>query len=177
MKMSTRDMTNAGLLVAMSVILTRFASFMLAGNTIRVSFGTIPIYVAGLLFGPFLGGTVGAVADLVGYLFNSFGSAFIPHIFLASVMRGIVPPLVVRAIGNNGRNWHAKVLAAIIGTEIVSGAILTTWGLAWIRQMPFMVLLPPRLIALAVQIPLYSAATYALTVALRSFRASHQVGR
>ena len=177
MKLNTRVLTNAGLLVAMSIVLTRFASLMLAGNTIRISLGTIPIYLAGLLFGPLVGGLVGGTADMAGYLFNSFGAAFIPQIFLASVMRGVIPPLVIRAVGNNG-NRHVKLLTAIVCAELVSGAGLTTWGLAWMQQLSFFVVLPPRIIALLVQIPIYTMATYVLMVALRSSRAvTQQVGR
>jgi hypothetical protein len=114
---------------------------------------------------------------MAGYLFNSFGAAFIPQIFLASVMRGVIPPLVIRAVGNNG-NWHVKILTAIVCAELVSGAGLTTWGLAWIQQLSFFVVLPPRIVALFVQIPIYTMATYVLMVALRSSRAaSQQVGR
>jgi ECF transporter S component (folate family) len=176
MKLNTRQLTNAALLVAVSIILTRLGALMVT-NTIRLSFGNIPIYMAGLFFGPAVGGLVGAVADLVGYLVNPFGAAFSPHIFLAAVMRGIVPPLVVRAIGHNGRNWHLKIVAAIIGAELVSGIYLTTVGLSWLYGTPFLALLPPRLIALCVQVPVYSAFTYALTVKLRYYVTACQVGK
>lgn len=160
----------------MSIVLTRFASFMVAAGTIRLSFGTIPIYVAGILFGPSVGGLVGGVADLVGYLFNSFGAAFIPQLFLASVLRGVIPPLVIRLFGEHTGLWQLKILVAILIAEIFCGAILTTWGLAWIQGLPFLTVLVPRLVAMVVQIPLYTLATYVLTVALRSLRLQHHEG-
>ncbi|MBS4023870.1 MAG: folate family ECF transporter S component [Dethiobacter sp.] len=177
MKLKTRQVIHAGLLVAISVVLTRFASFMLAGNTIRVTFGTIPIYIAGLLFGPAVGGLVGGVSDFLGVTINNFGSIPAPHLLLASVARGVIPPLVVRVLGNNDRNMHIKVVAAIVMTELVSGLWLTTWGLAWINNVPFMVLLPTRAIALVIQIPVYSMFTYAMIAKLRFYVTLHQVGR
>ncbi|HAA37427.1 MAG TPA: hypothetical protein DCE00_00990 [Firmicutes bacterium] len=167
-KLTTRDLTSAGLLVAMSIALTRFAAVQIVSGTIRLSLGNIPIYVAGLLFGPTIGGLVGGVADLSGYLVNPFGAAFMPQITLAAVMRGVIPPLVVRLLGGKTRFWQLKIFAAIIATEIVAGAGLTTWGLAWLRDAPFLVVLTPRLFAMAVQIPIYAMATYVLTVALRA---------
>jgi ECF transporter S component (folate family) len=176
MKLNTRQLTHAALLVAVSIILTRLGAVMVT-QTIRLSFGHIPIYMGGLLFGPLTGGMVGAVADLLGYLINSFGGAFVPQIFLASVMRGIVPPLVLRLVGNNDRNWHLKVVAAIIGAELVSGVFLTTWGLSWLFGTPFLALLPARLVALAVQIPVYAACTYILTAKLRYYATACQAGK
>jgi riboflavin transporter len=167
-KLDARQLTHAGVLVAVSIILTRFAGLMVM-NTIRLSFGNIPIYMAGLLLGPVVGGLVGGVADLVGFIINPFGAAFVPHIFLASVMRGIIPPLVVLLLGNNGRNWLVKVIAAVLGAELVSGIFLTTWGLSWLWGTPFAVILPARIIALAVQIPVYTTLTYALTAKLRYY--------
>jgi len=83
----------------------------------------------------------------------------------------------VRALGNNGNNWPVKVVAAIIGAELVSGVVLTTMGLSWLLGKEFMVILPPRLIALAVQIPVYSAFTFALTVKLRYYVTVFHSGR
>lgn len=176
MKLEIRHLTHAGLLAALSIILTRLAAVMVL-NTIRLSFGTIPIYMAGLLFGPSIGGLVGAVADLVGFLINPFGATFVPHIFLASVMRGIIPPLVVRAIGNNGNNWLPKVVVSILVAELVSGIFLTTWGLSWLLGQEFFVILPPRIIALVVQVPVYAFFTFALTSKLRYYVTAYHAGR
>ncbi|NLZ92659.1 MAG: folate family ECF transporter S component [Firmicutes bacterium] len=177
MKLRTRDLTNAGLFVAMSIALSRFAAVQVMSNTIRLSFGNIPIYVAGLLFGPAIGGLVGGVADLAGYLVNPFGAAFIPQITLAAILRGVIPPLVVRLFGAKDSFWQLKIFLAIIATEIVSGAFLTTWGLSWLNQTPFMAVLTPRLVALALQIPVYTIATYVLIVPLRAFRAQRSAGK
>lgn len=169
-----RILAGAGLLVAMNVILSRFFAFQIAGDTIRISLGNIPLYVAGIVFGPKIGGTVGAAADLLGYAINSFGYAFNFFIFLASVFRGLVPGLVFQLMGNNGRKPYFKVSAAIILAEIASGVFLTTYGLAWQQKLPFLTVLGPRLASIAVQIPVYIIITSLLVQTLRAFRASRQ---
>ncbi|MCW3489160.1 folate family ECF transporter S component [Dethiobacter alkaliphilus] len=166
MRLNIRQVIYAGLLIAISIILERLGAVMV-GNSIRLSFGNVPIYIGGILLGPVAGGAVGAVSDLLGYLINSFGGAFIPQIFLASVMRGVIPGLVFFKM--KGTNLHVKVLVAIILTEFVAGVILTTWGLSWLFDTPFMVLLPPRLVALVVQVPVYAIVTITLAERLRGF--------
>jgi riboflavin transporter len=150
---------------------------IMIGNFVRLSFGTIPIYIAGLMFGPLVGGLVGGVADGLGFIVNSFGGAFIPHIFAASVVRGIIPPLVVRAMGNNGRNWMLKVSLAVILTELVASVLLTTWGLSWAFQAPFAAFLLRRLPTLPIQLFVFCSLTYVFTVKLRSFATAYHVSK
>lgn len=175
MKLNIRQMTHAGLLVAVSIILMRLGAVMV-GQSIRLSFGNIPIYMAGMFFGPLVGGLVGALSDILGYLINSFGAAYAPHILLASIVRGVLPGLTIYLAGN-GRNWYAKVFGAILLTEVIAGLLLTTWGLSWLFNTPFLVLLPGRLVAFAVQVPVYTIVTYMLTVKLRYVVTAYQAGK
>jgi riboflavin transporter len=175
MKLNVRQITNSALLIGLSIVFTRLVATVMVGNFVRLSFGSIPIYIAGLMFGPLVGGLVGGVADGLGFFVNSFGGAFIPHIFAASIVRGIIPPLVVRIAGNNGRNWMLKVSVAIILTELVASVLLTTWGLSWAFQTPFAAFLLRRLPALPVQLFVNCSLTYMFTVKLRSFVSAYHV--
>lgn len=172
MKLQVREITNAGLLTALSIVFTRLVAVIMIGNFVRLSFGTIPIYIAGLMFGPVVGGLVGGVADGLGYFVNNFGGAFIPHIFLASVVRGIIPPMVISALGNNSKNWAVKVTVAVVLTELVASVWLTTWGLSWAMQTPFVAFLIRRLPTLPLQLVIFSSLTYMFTVKLRYYVAS-----
>ncbi|MBN2898309.1 MAG: folate family ECF transporter S component, partial [Clostridia bacterium] len=74
--MSTSVLVKAGLLAALSIVFTRVFSFMipLAGlPALRIGFGTLPITISGILFGPLVGGLVGMVSDLVGFMINPMG--------------------------------------------------------------------------------------------------------
>jgi ECF transporter S component (folate family) len=177
MKLNVREITNAGLLTALSIVFTRLVAVIMIGSFVRLTFGTIPIYVAGLLFGPVVGGLVGGVADGLGFFVNSFGGAFIPHIFLASILRGVIPPLVVKVLGNNDRNWMFKVIGAIVVTELIASVWLTTAGLSWAFQTPFMANLMMRLPTLPIQLFIYCSLTYMFTVKLRSFASAYHVSK
>ena len=93
-RLSTKTLTQAGFLTAISIVLTRFVSVMipLAGGlpTLRLGFGELPIIMSGLLFGPFVGGMVGLIADLIGAWAFPQGP-FFPGFTLSSMLWGILP--------------------------------------------------------------------------------------
>ena len=62
---NTKVLTVSALLVAMSIVLGKMLAFNI-GNSIRISFENLPLLMAGIFFGPFVGGAVAACADIVG---------------------------------------------------------------------------------------------------------------
>ena len=95
MKISSRIITNIGLLIALSIILTRIASIRIAIGGIegvRIGFGGLPIILGGIMFGPLAGGIVGGVSDILGYIVNPIG-AYMPHFTLSSALTGIITVL------------------------------------------------------------------------------------
>ncbi len=71
-KMATRTIAYSALLAALSVVLARLFSLM-PEESARFSIEAIPIYLAGMLFGPVAGAMVGFCADFVGCLFSPYG--------------------------------------------------------------------------------------------------------
>lgn len=71
-EMSTRTVAFCALLAAISVVLARLIIPM-PNATTRFSIEAVPIFMAGMMFGPVAGGLVGFVADLVGCLFSGYG--------------------------------------------------------------------------------------------------------
>ena len=71
-QMATRTLASCALLAALSVVLARLVVPMPNAFT-RFSIEAVPIYLAGMLFGPMAGGMVGFSADLVGCLFSGYG--------------------------------------------------------------------------------------------------------
>ena len=88
-----RSMVICAMLTALSVLLTRFVSPQI-GDAMRFSFGTIPIMLSGILFGPVYGFVVGVAADLVGFLINPMGSSFIIGLTVCSGLLGVVPAVL-----------------------------------------------------------------------------------
>ena len=92
----TKVLVMGAMFTALSVILTRLFSFILPIGglpTIRIGFGSIPITLSGILFGPVIGGLVGLGADVIGVMVNPQG-AFHPGFTLSSVLQGVIPALV-----------------------------------------------------------------------------------
>lgn len=69
---TTRTLAYCALLAALSVVLARLIGLMPDAGS-RFSIEAVPIFLAGMLFGPVPGALVGFVADLVGCLFSAFG--------------------------------------------------------------------------------------------------------
>ena len=70
--MTTKTLTYCAMLAALSVVLARLAGLM-PNEFTRFSIEAVPIFLAGLFFGPIAGGCVGFAADFVGCLFSPYG--------------------------------------------------------------------------------------------------------
>ena len=70
--MTTRTLVTCALLCAISVVLARLLIPM-PNATTRFSIEAVPIFLAGMLFGPLPGALVGFAADLIGCLFSGYG--------------------------------------------------------------------------------------------------------
>ena len=96
-KMATRTLVYCAVLAALSVVLARLSSLMPDEST-RFSLEAIPIFIAGMLFGPLAGGMVGFVADFVGCLFSPYG--YNPLFCL--------PPILYGVFAGIFRHWLGK---------------------------------------------------------------------
>lgn len=95
--MTTKTMTCCALLAALSVVLARLFG-MMPDETSRFSIEAVPIFLAGMLFGPIPGALVGFTADFVGCLFSPFG--YNP-IFC-------IPPILYGLFGGICQNFLSK---------------------------------------------------------------------
>ena len=85
-RMATKTLAGCALLAALSVVLARWIVPMPNAFT-RFSIEAVPIYLAGMLFGPMAGGLVGFVADLVGCLFSGYG--YNPLLCVPPILYGV----------------------------------------------------------------------------------------
>lgn len=84
--MTTKTLAYCALLAALSVVLARLIIPMPDEST-RFSIEAVPIYMAGMLFGPLAGGLVGFAADFVGCMFSGYG--FNPLFCLPPILYGV----------------------------------------------------------------------------------------
>ena len=161
MQISARKISFISLFIAMSIVLTRIASIRIAiGGVegIRVGFGKLPIILGSLMFGPFYGGIIGALSDMVGYIIQPMGP-YMPHFTIISGLAGILPTYLFRFLGEN--EYHITKMAISIGITIVlTDLILVPYSLHYIFEIPWQVLIIPRLISVPVTIFLYTYITH-----------------
>lgn len=84
--MTTKALAYCALLAALSVVLARLIIPM-PNVTTRFSIEAVPIYLAGMLFGPMAGALVGFSSDLVGCLFSGYG--YNPLFCLPPILYGV----------------------------------------------------------------------------------------
>jgi len=86
-KKSLLSLTYAAMLIAVGVILG-FLKLPL-NPFVEIRFQTIPVAVSGFLLGPFYGGAVGALTDILSYIVHPTGE-FFPGFTLSSALTGII---------------------------------------------------------------------------------------
>jgi ECF transporter S component (folate family) len=148
-KINTKTLILMALFAAISIVLARFMVVWLT-NSVRISFGNIPIILASLLLGPVAGGLTGAVADIVGAtLFSGLG--WYPPITIPVVLTGIIPGLLKQVFLKEITIW--RVYAVILLSNIITSIGLTTWLLSGLYGTGYLELLVLRApVSLAVTI-------------------------
>lgn len=97
-----------GLLTAFSVVLGAYLSFPLTLGGVYIknfSFNTLPVQLAGFLYGPAAGFATGAASDILKWILNSKG-AYLPVYTFSMGMMGFAPAFIVQIfliIGNKKR--------------------------------------------------------------------------
>ena len=74
---STRNMVIMAALIALQIILARYLSIQ-ASETLRISFETVPLALAGMWLGPVGGVFVALVSDILGTIISGYGIWFPP---------------------------------------------------------------------------------------------------
>ena len=139
-KLNTITLILMALFASISIVLTRFMVIWLT-NSVRISFGNIPVILASLLFGPLAGGFTGAVADIVGAaLFSGLG--WYPPLTLPVVLAGIIPSLLKPIFLKKVTIW--RIYIVVLLTNILISMGLTTWLLSGLYGTGFFQLLAVR---------------------------------
>lgn len=124
---STRNLAMMAALIAMQIILARFLSIQ-ASDTLRVSFESVPVILAGMWLGPLSGALVALVADILGTILSGYGVWF-PLIALGPVSVGVLCGLGTKYAFKSDLTasrdlW--KVLALVIVTGILNSFVIGT---------------------------------------------------
>lgn len=127
-RISTSVLVKASLLATISIVLTRFLSPMiLLGGipALRIGFGSIPLIMSGMMFGPVIGAITGVVADLAGVLINPQGS-FFPGFTLSSALYGVISGLLYQ---------NLKIHKLKINFNLINALVMVVFALAMFGYM------------------------------------------
>jgi len=146
-----------GLLMALSIILTRIASLRIVIGCvegIRIGLGKLPVILGGIIFGPLSGGLIGAFSDLIGYFINPIG-AYIPHFTLTSALSGMIPAFILSLFRKKEELKTLELGIAITTGHTITSLILIPYFLNSIFGISWIILLPARMIAAPINILIY----------------------
>lgn len=174
---TTKKLATSAILVALAVILTR----VLAINVliVKIGFGFIPIVVAALYLGPVYAGVIYAIADIIGTFMFPVG-AYNPAFTISNFLNGLVygaflfpaSPICkkLRAMGDwigrkiklseTGSSALTEILLAFITGAVVSiifSLAINTFLIHFFFGVKYSVLIPTRVIQVAILIPLHTA--------------------
>ena len=82
-----RVLTVAAMLIALTVILNFAVIFL--GPSLKISFSFVPIASGSMLFGPVIGGVIGALSDIVGWFIKPVGP-YMPFLTISGLLTGII---------------------------------------------------------------------------------------
>lgn len=117
--MKTRDLAAAAIFLALTFVVTRYTVIPIPQTKGYFNLGEVVIYLAAILFGPFIGATAGglgsALADLVA------APQFAPFTFVVKGLEGYVVGRL--ATGGGGRSRFVATLVG--GAVMVAGYFLS----------------------------------------------------
>jgi len=124
---STRTLAYCALLAALSVVLARLIIPMPDSST-RFSIEQVPIFLAGMLFGPFAVAMVGFAADFVGCLFSGYG--YNPLFCLPPILYGLAGGLYAPIFGS--KIDPLRLSAVFLPPVIIGSVLYQSVALAWV---------------------------------------------
>lgn len=120
----TRFLTILAMLLAISVVLGIHS--IRIGSGIKISFKFVSVFVTSALFGPLYGGVCGFLSDLLAYLFNPAGGAYMPQIGLVEALYGISFGLFFyNKSGVNLKNTIRLLICLVLNSTILSLGLMS----------------------------------------------------
>ncbi len=147
---TTQSLTRVAILISMSFLLKSF--FVITLPTYRFTFYDIPLMIAGIMYGPIIGGLSGLIVDWFNILMPNYATGF--NLFtVSSMMWGIIPGLLLfgRKDLSLVRIVNTVLITSIIAFSINSYQLYLFMGSGMLAELPF------RVITLVIKLPIQVA--------------------
>jgi len=153
-ELSVRDICVLGLLIALTIVLAVFCTFRV-GDAIKIPMKFISIFVTAVIYGPFYGGLVAALGDLLNCLLAPSG-AILPQITLVEFLNGFVFGIFFFRQSISSKGYIVRTVACVAVLFVID-MILTTAVLSlWVGIFPsFGVAFAARLVAGIIKVALH----------------------
>lgn len=144
---ATKTLTVCALLTALTVVLARLLIPM-PNETTRFSVEAVPIFLAGMLFGPVAGGLVGFSADLIGCLFSAY--PYNPIFCLPPILYGVCAGLFRPMLQKKMSIW--RIALAFLPAIVLGSIGYQSFALAFVYGGDaFWAYLAEKLVARSIQ--------------------------
>ena len=155
-----KTLTTAALLVAIATVLGFFK--VPINQLVELRFAFLPIAVAGALFGPAVGGIVGCLADLLGFMVRPTGP-FFPGFTIATAVSGVI----YGAFLYKKKLTIPRVIITNLIETVVVSLVLNTINLMILYGNPFWAVLSAKLLKNAVMYPINTVLLFLILRALQ----------
>ncbi len=157
---NTKILTTAALLTALGIILGFFK--IPINQLIEIRFGSLPICMAGMLFGPGVAGVVGALVDIGGFLVKPTGP-FFPGFTISGIVGGIIFGLMLYG----KKPTILRVFLTQVVYTLIVGIVMNSYWLSILYLKDgYLAAVITRLPKELIMIPVYTAIFYTV---LKSF--------
>ncbi len=123
--LSTRSLVMMAALIAIQIVLARYLAVQVSA-TLRISFETIPLALAGMWLGPLAGVLVALISDILGTIIYGYG-AYFPLISLGPMAFALICGLSARYLFRSSLS-ETRDAWKVIATVIVAG-IVNSFGI------------------------------------------------
>lgn len=122
-KISTKSLVSCAVLACVGGILSGPLSFYFM--TWKISLGSVPVLLAGILFGPLMGGMTGFASDVINFAMAPRG-AYNPLFGLTCALMGVIAGFVYRKKGDDLKPSIPRTVITASASQIVCSFILNT---------------------------------------------------
>ena len=149
---SLLTLTMAAMLTAMSVVIGIFCKSVLnfGGGLFRVTFENLPIIMSGIMFGPIVGGVVGAATDIISYFLSGQAYPINLLVTVGATLVGVCSGVVSRYIFK--KKGAVRLIVSASAAHVIGSMIIKPIGLFQFYQWAVLWRIPLYLIIAPIEI-------------------------
>lgn len=162
----TKKMILSALMIALSIVLTRFLS--IKTPFLAISFSFVPVMLSAIWLGPKYTCLIAGIADLIGAILFPFGEFFVGFT-VSNVLSGLIYGLILYK--NNGelskKSLLIRLIISSLAVTIIINTGLNTLWLVIMYDKAFIALLMARIVKELIMVPIQVTTMFLLVQATR----------